>query len=111
MRFIVDENTGRKLVTLIKQAGYDVIFSFDILPGADDEQILDFAQNNKRILITEDKDFGELIFRLNRPASGVILLRMVKDPVKRFERIKDILDNAEGKFIVVREGRIRVKKL
>ncbi len=111
MRFIVDESTGRKLTSLIKQAGYDSIFSRDALPKADDVQILDFAEKNNWILITDDKDFGELIFRLNRPSSGVIFLRLAKDPVKRFERIKDILDNAEHKFTVVKEGQIRVRDL
>ena len=54
----------------------------------------------------------EVVFRLNRPTSGVILLRtLATDPVKRFELIKDILDKAEGKFIVVREYRIRIREL
>jgi len=111
MRFIVDENTGRKLTSLIKHAGYDDLFSFDALPRANDEQILDFAEKNNRVLITEDKDFGELIFRLNKPTSGVIFLRMPKDPVKRFERIRDILDKSKGKFVVVKEGQIRIRSL
>jgi len=111
MLFLVDESTGRKLTSLIKQAGYDVFFSFDVLPRAGDEQLLDFAEKTNRVLITDDKDFGELIFRLNRPSSGVIFLRLSKDPVKRFERIKYILDKSERKFIVVKEGQIRVRDL
>lgn len=93
------------------QAGYDAVFSLDLLPRADDEQILNFAEKNGIVLITDDKDFGELIFRLNKPSSGVIFLRLPKDPVKRFEKIKDILDTAERKFIVVKEGQIRVREL
>lgn len=111
MRLIVDESTGRKLANIIKQAGYDVVFSLDVLSGANDLQLLDLAEREKCVLITDDKDFGELIFRLNRPSSGVILLRMPKDPLKRFEGIKDILDKAEGKFIVVKEGQIRIRDL
>ena len=107
----MDESTGRKLTALINQAGYDVVFSLDVLSGADDEQILSFAEKNGRVLITDDKDFGELIFRHNKPTSGVIFLRTAKDPVKRFVKIKDVLDKAEGKFIVVEEGRIRVREL
>lgn len=111
MRFLIDESAGRKLSSIIKQAGYNAAFSFDILGRATDEELLKFAERKKYILISDDKDFGELVFRLNKPASGVIFLRMAKNPEKRFEAIKDILDKAEGKFIVVKEGQIRVRDL
>lgn len=112
MRFLVDESSGRALANLLKKARYDVLFSRDVLPASDDEKILEFAEAEKRVLISDDRDFGELIFRLNRPSNGVIFLRtLTTDPNKIFEMIKDILDKAEGKFIVVREGRIRVKEL
>jgi len=70
------------------------------------------AERECRAVITNDKDFGELIFKMKKPASGVILLRTLStNPVERFGIVKDVLDKAEGNFIVVREGRIRVRKL
>ena len=112
MRFLVDESSGRALANLLKSAGYDVLFSRDVLPAADDEKLLEFAEAEKRVLISDDRDFGELILRFNKPAGGVIFLRtLTTDPEKRFEMMKNILDKAEGMFIVVREGRIRIKKL
>ena len=112
MRFIVDESSGRALANLLKNAGYDVLFSRDVLPAADDEKILEFAEAEKRVLISDDRDFGELVFRFNKPASGVIFLRtLTTDPNKIFKMIKGILHKAEGKFIVVRENRIRVRKI
>ena len=111
MRFLIDESTGRKLAGIIKQAGYNAVFSFDILGRTSDEELLKFAEKKKYVLISDDKDFGELIFRLNKPASGVIFLRMAKHPKKRFAAIKGILDKAEGKFIVVKEGQIKIRDL
>lgn len=82
------------------------------MPTASDEDILSFAESEDRVLISDDKDFGELVFRLKRPTSGVILLRtMTTDPNKIFEMIEGILDKAEGKFIVVKENRTRVREL
>ena len=112
MRFLVDESSGRALANLLKEAKYDVLFSRDVLPAVDDEKILEFAESEKRVLISDDRDFGELIFRFNKPTSGVIFLRtLTTDPNKIFEMIKDVLDKAEGKFIIVREARIRVREL
>jgi len=112
MKFLVDANLGRIFTNLLNQAGHDAILIKDVLPNAPDEDVLSFAKSEKRIVITNDKDFGELVFRLGKPTSGVILLRtLATDPVKRFELIKNILDKAEGKFIVVREYRIRIREL
>ena len=112
MKFLIDTNLGRKFTNLLKQAGHDVLFAKDLLPLNSDEEILVKAENEERIVITNDKDFGELIFRLGRPSGGVILLRAsTTDPKKRFELAKGVLDKAEGRFIVVKEGQIRVRRL
>ena len=112
MKFLIDTNLGRAFTNLLKQAGHDVIFAKDLLPLSSDEEILVRAENEERIVITNDKDFGELIFRLGRPAEGIILLRAsTTDPKERFELVKGVLDKAEGRFIVVKEGRIRVRRL
>lgn len=58
MRFLVDESTGRRLNELLKRSGHDSIFAGDVLPGADDEAVLSKAEKEKRVLITDDKDFG-----------------------------------------------------
>ena len=75
-----------------------------------DEDILTKAENEGRIVITNDKDFGELIFRLGKPSSGVILLRTLTiDLNEKFNLVKGVLDKAKGKFIVVKEGQIRIR--
>ena len=79
---------------------------------ASDEDILALAGREYRVIITIDKDFGKLIFKLGKPSTGVILIRTsITDPEKRFEMIRDALEKANGKFVVVSEGQIRVREL
>lgn len=112
MKFLIDANLGRKFTNALKQAGYDAVFAKDLAPFSSDEEILANAKSEGRIIITNDKDFGELVFRLRRISSGVILLRtLTTDSSKRFDLVKDILSDAEGKFVVVKEGQVRVRAL
>ena len=112
MRFLVDESVGKKFSDIVRNSGRDVIFVGDSIPEVDDGIVLSFANMENRILITADKDFGELIFKLCKPSAGIILFRTsVADPKKRFEMARDILDKAEGKFVVVKEGQIRMRDL
>lgn len=65
MRFLVDESAGKKLADLLAQE-HDVIFVGDVFPSISDEKVLEIAKKQKRVLITDDKDFGELVFRLKK---------------------------------------------
>ena len=76
LKFLVDESSGKKLFNHLVECSYDAKFVTEILPGANDEKVLELAEKENRILITNDKDFGELVFRLNRPSFGTILLRL-----------------------------------
>lgn len=116
MKFLIDESTGSKVYSFLIKLGIDVKFVTEIMPRADDFDVLEFSEREGRILITNDKDFGELIFRLGRPSSGVILLRLRLDsPKNRCEYISNVInkfsDKLEGYFIVVKEGGLRVRKL
>ena len=77
-----------------------------------DDQLLTLAQSNGSILITNDSDFGELIFRERRLHSGVIFLRLSDErPANKIKLIENILENYSdrlpGKFVTVTETRIR----
>ena len=112
MRFLVDECTGKKLANLVEREGYDVLFVGDIMPAASDEEIIRKSDEDDRILITDDKDFGELVFRLRRPTKGVILLRVGIGPEKRLEVLIKLLTeyDVKEKFIVVKENSVRIRK-
>ena len=112
MKFLIDANLGRNFTSLVRKAGHQAAFINDILKNASDEDVLVTAEREKLIIITGDKDFGELIFKLGKSSAGVILIRTaIADPEKRFEMVKDALNKAEGKFIVVKEWRIKVRDL
>ena len=112
MKFLVDANLGRKFANLLKEDGHDTIFVNDLLPKLSDDEILSKALEEKRIIVTNDKDFGELTFRLGKASSGVILLRAITtDTKERFSLVKGVLSKSGGKFIVVKEGRVRVRRL
>ena len=65
-----------------------------------------------KFLITGDKDFGELIFESGKASHGIIFIRTKSsDAKKRFEMTKEVLDKAKGKFVIVKEGQIRVRDL
>jgi len=73
LKFLIDECVGRRLVVLLQRSGYDAVFVGDWKPSSD-EDVLRKAESDGRILITDDKDFGRLIFKLKRPSIGFILI-------------------------------------
>jgi predicted nuclease of predicted toxin-antitoxin system len=75
MNFLADESCAGVVIVALREAGHDVVAIAEVAQGATDEQVLDRALNENRILITEDRDFGELVFAHRRPSTGVILLR------------------------------------
>ena len=92
--------------------GYNALFAGDTMRGAADEYLLSFAEKENLVIITDDKDFGELVFRFKQPTKGVILMRAsTKNPEKLFEMVKEVLDTSKDKFSVVSEGQIRVREL
>ena len=116
LKFLVDNSSGKNLADALKNHKFNVIYAGDILPDAEDEEILEKAEKENRILITNDKDFGELIFRYKKPSSGVILLRLNTDfPEQRIKVVIKLIDklgsNIKKKFVVASEIKFRVKSL
>ena len=77
MKFIADENLNDTAVSLLREAGYDVLSVSELAPGIDDEEVLALAVRGFRILLTLDKGLGNLIFeRLLPPPPGIALFRI-----------------------------------
>ncbi|MCX9014872.1 MAG: DUF5615 family PIN-like protein [Candidatus Methanoperedens sp.] len=113
MRFLVDECTGPTVTKWLRQQNHDVISVFDEIKGADDKEVIHKANEQNRILITNDKDFGELVFREKKPHKGVILLRLEDErAANKIAVLKDLLEKYEnslsGHFIVVTETTVRI---
>ena len=116
LKFLIDESSGKRLAVFLIGERFDVKYVGDIMPTASDIEVLAFAKKEDRILITNDKDFGEFIFRLREHSSGIILLRLREDsPYQRQKYVHYLLNNLSEKlkssFVVVTEGKIRVRKI
>jgi predicted nuclease of predicted toxin-antitoxin system len=112
MRFIVDECTGPKVAEWLRAQGHEVFSVYEVSRGINDEQILDNAFDEDRILITNDKDFGEMIFRDHRKHRGVIFLRLSDErATKKIEVLERLLANYADKigehFVTVTETKVR----
>ncbi|MGC2779659.1 MAG: DUF5615 family PIN-like protein [Bradyrhizobium sp.] len=116
MRFLADENFPAAAVRTIEAAGYDIVSVGLIAPGTTDGDVLSQAILEERILLTFDKDFGELARGSSLPlACGVILLRIPMPPPQDVgQRIADLLlsrDDWAGHFSVIEPGRVRMRPL
>ena len=116
MKFLADECCDSALVTALRSDGYDVTYVIEGLRGDPDDDILQRAYAEDRILITEDKDFGELVYRLRKPAKGVILLRFdVSERTLKIPRLHQLLKmdshRLDGAFIVLEANKYRVRLL
>ncbi len=116
MRLLADENCPRQLVELLRQNGHDVLWASSEFAGAADEIVLSRATADGRILLTFDKDFGELAFRHGLPSiCGVILVRFVTGPPGVFShqivRVLESRGDWSGVFAVVEPDRVRIRPL
>lgn len=76
MRLIADEGVDAAIVARLRSDGHDVLHIADFAPGISDEAVLEIAKGEQRLLLTSDRDFGELMFRLRRAAFGILLVRL-----------------------------------
>lgn len=116
MRFLVDENVPNAVVAWLRDGGHDVLSAAETHPGETDANWLTAAEAQGRLIVTSDKDFGELIFRERRNSHGVILLRLealaITERVARLSSVWGVIEaNPSGRFVVVTEHRIRVRRL
>lgn len=114
MDFIIDESTGHAVVEYLRSLGHNVVAVADAMPQADDQTIIACAENEARVLITNDKDFGELVFRSGQAHHGVLLLRLRDErPPNRLRVVKAVLeqfaDRLPGRFTVATENRVRIR--
>lgn len=113
MRFLLDQSTDARLVFYLRRHGHDAVrVGREHPPGLPDTEVLAQAYHARRILITDDRDFGELVFRLRQPHAGVIYLRL--DPTVnlqvKIDRLAYVLDHYHhqlDQFLVVTRTTVR----
>ncbi len=116
MLILANENFPGDAVIALRQRGHDVAWIRSDSPGISDVEVLERAQRENRIVVTFDKDFGELAFRLRLPAlSGIILFR-ISAPSSQYIAQAAVAaiesrEDWEGHFAVVEDHRIRITPL
>lgn len=115
MKFLADEGVDISIVRGLRASGFDVYYVIEEVRSLGDDELLQIAYAENRILITRDKDFGELVFRLNKLHTGVILIRLegyhTKDRSEIVcKAIKQHLTDLDNAFAVIQPNAIRIRK-
>jgi hypothetical protein len=116
MRWLVDECVDAELVNQLRHRGDDVVYVAADGSGATDPQVLLRAREEDRVLLTEDKDFGDLVFRFRLALPGVILLRILpEDRAIKWDRLSAAIEQFGigliGRYVVVEKSRMRSRPL
>ena len=114
MRFLADESCDFAVVRALRSASHDVATVRDLAPGAPDKEVVRITHAQERILITEDRDFGRLVFVSTTESPGILYLRFPPASARR-AMVATVLALVNRKdfsfdrhFVVVQPGRIRV---
>lgn len=115
MRFLADESCDFALVRALRAAGHDVAAVAELSPQAEDDTVMERAVTQGRLLLTEDKDFGRLVYARARSTSGVLFLRFparARSAMARtvVELVRRQGDRLVGRFVVVQPGRVRIRR-
>lgn len=113
MKLVADESCDFSVVSGLRGAGHDVVAICEKMSGVSDEVVIALASSEKRLLLTEDKDFGQLVFAAAKENSGVVLVRypttvrstLTADVLKLLD---DRGQTLYGSFTVIQPGRARV---
>ncbi|HTP71480.1 MAG TPA: DUF5615 family PIN-like protein [Burkholderiaceae bacterium] len=110
---MADESCDFAAVRALRAAGHDVVAVSEVARGAEDSVVIQLARAEQRVLLTEDKDFGQLVFAAARQSSGVVLLRwpvsargMLGAALVEFVTTQG--GSLTGSFAVIEPGRARV---
>ena len=114
MRFVVDESADARLAMHLRRLGHDAtLVAQDYRPGLPDQEVLAIAHREGRILITDDRDFGELVFRHRQAHAGVIYFRLSTTVLAvRSARLDAVLTHHPhelDQFLVVTDRSVRVR--
>lgn len=116
MRFLADESCDFAVVRALRTAGHDVAAVAEVSPREEDDNVMQRALQEERIVVTEDKDFGQLVYANRQATGGVLFLRFpAKARTSISKTVVDIVrrrgDALKGKFAVVQPGRVRFSRI
>jgi predicted nuclease of predicted toxin-antitoxin system len=113
---IADECVNRKLVTALREVGYEVNYILEVDSGIPDIEVLKTSEKLKGVLITEDSDFGEWVFAHKITSVTIIFLRYEKEDfeiIKKFllESLKEIQEIEYTQFITINKNKVRYRRI
>ena len=116
MRWLADECMAAELVEQLRAAGHDAAYMAELTPSTSDQQVIDRACDEHRLLLTEDKDFGELVFHRGRSVPGLVLLRIGSGRHHlKWLRLQAVIarlgEGLTGRHTVIDESRFRSRPL
>jgi predicted nuclease of predicted toxin-antitoxin system len=115
MKVFVDENVHRRVVIGLRDLGFAVEWLLETMPSADDSVILERPDIGSAVLVTYDRDFGELIYKHGMPHPRAVIYSRLDRPKadKALDRICAVLNNEglEGQFVVITENDERWRPL
>jgi predicted nuclease of predicted toxin-antitoxin system len=116
LRWLIDECVDANLTALLREFGHDVVYMAEVAPRTADTDVMNRADLESRLLLTEDKDFGDLVFRKARPVPGIVLLRI--EPSRRVHKARRLLAAIDrfgealfGRYTVIEDARFRSRPL
>ena len=115
MKLLADEGVDRQIVERLRRDGHEVLYVAEIEPGVSDSDILVRATESNSLLLTTDKDFGELIFRQGRASSGILLFRLAGLAVETKAEVTSAAlathgHEMSGAFTVLAPGMVRIRR-
>ena len=116
MNIVADESVDGPIVARLRRDGHKVQYVAEMTPGIPDEQVLDLAGNAGTLLLTADKDFGELIFRQGYIKRGVVLFRLAGHPsLEKADIVSSAIaehgDELLNAFSVITDKSVRVRRV
>lgn len=116
MNLLADENIPPPVVEWLREEGHDVLAVREFARGSQDPHVLSFAAASRRVLLTRDRDFGELVYRRYLPAAGIVLLRIrAKSKLEFLNLFRSFWPRieaaADGRFVVVTNRAVRFRPL
>jgi len=116
MNFVADESVDRPIVERLRQEGHQVSYIAESGPGMSDDDVLHLANQETALLLTADKDFGEMVFRQRLHMHGVVLIRLAGlTPVRKAEivtlAVREHLKELPRSFAVIMSGIFRIRRL
>jgi len=115
VKFLADECVDRQIVDHLRHGGHIVLYVAEMEPGIPDHDVLNLANREEAILLTADKDFGELVFRQGKVAPGIILVRLAGlSPVIKAEIVAAAIGGHAGElfrsFTVIMPDNVRIRR-